>query len=80
MSAAIAPGQLRQHRVVGGQVGVVVAFGGPVHAHRIAPVAALPLNKQGQQHYHQWQLAGRPGDGTAELLIAEKVCVPRQLK
>ena len=72
----VATGQLGQHRVICGHIRIVVAFGGPIHAGGRASVAALPLDQQRQQHHHERYLTGRPRDRTAEVLIAEKVCVP----
>ena len=73
----VAAGQLGEHRVVGGHLRVIVAFGSPVRSDGRAPVTALPLDQQRKQHHHERYLTGSPGDRTAQMLIAEKIKCPK---
>ena len=52
-------------------IGVVVALGRTVRSARGPSVTARPLNQQREHDHHEWDLAGRPRDAAAQLLIAE---------
>ncbi len=72
--------QLGQHRVIGGQIGVVVAVGGAVQPGGGAVVAAPPLDQQREHHQHQRHLTRRPGNTAAETLIAQEIGMPVELQ
>ncbi len=76
----ITPRQLGEHRVVGGQFGVVVTLGRPVQPLGGALVAAAPLNQQRDHHHDERNFTCRPSDSTAEPLIAEQIGMPTEMQ
>src|SRR5690606_9570334 len=72
---ALAPA-LRQHVVVGRELRLAVAVGGTVATLRLAIVASAPLDGDGDREPDRGDLAHRPRDPAAVLLVVERGDAP----
>src|ERR1700712_2279720 len=65
---------LGEHLVVGLQLGIAVAIGGPILALGVARVATTPEEGHEDREAHRRDLAHTPGDRARRLLIGQRGC------